>query len=113
MGSYTTLLQQTGQSLDPTQVDALFNLMYEERSNFKFAEDLSDAPALLDPKDLTPETIAEYLTAEEQLQNQIAAKAADILTPAQLDAFKRNQAEKLQSDQASLSLTSKMLGVDK
>ncbi len=102
VNALNTSLANTAQPLTQAQSDALVNLLYQERTNFKFTVDLK-SPSL-NLSTISDAEIATHFQEEQQLQNQIAEKAAAILNPEQLTAFKRNQAQALQSDQTGFEV---------
>jgi len=102
VNALNTSLANTSQPLTQAQSDALVNLLYQERTNFKFTVDLK-SPSL-NLSTITDAEIATHFQEEQQLQNQIAEKAAAILNPEQLTALKRNQAQALQSDQTGFEM---------
>jgi hypothetical protein len=107
-----TTLAKDNIPLDSTQTDSLASLMYDARKNFKFTTDFSDpsAAATISPDTLTDQTIQTYEQQQEQLQDQIAEQAANILSPEQLAAFKQNQTQMRQLTQMGLNMSRQMLG---
>jgi hypothetical protein len=103
LGTLSASLASANQPLDPAQADALLNLMYQERTNFKFSQDFYDQTKI-NPASVTGPAADTFLQEQERLQNQIAARAAAILSPEQLAAFRDNQVTIRQMMQSNLNL---------
>ena len=78
--------------LDPDKAEALANLMNDARNNYPFTVNFYDHRNFGNPAVLNPGAVNQFLDEQTQFQAQEADKAAPMLTPAQLDAFKQNQA---------------------
>jgi hypothetical protein len=109
VSNFSTNLANANLTLDPGQSEALVNLMYQERSNFKFTQDFYDQ-SKLDPAAITGPAADTFLQEQEQLQTQIAQRAATLLTPEQLVVFKQNQATMRQMMQMNLSMGRQLSG---
>jgi RNA polymerase sigma factor (sigma-70 family) len=108
-------LAQTDEPLTPAQSDALTDLMYQERTNFQFSDSLSGDDSTTTNlaqkfQQLTPEAIDSHLQQEQQLQDQIATKAAAVLSPAQLTVFKQTQASTMKMEKMGLQMAQAMMG---
>lgn len=95
--------------LTPIQADSLLNLMYQERASFKFTQDFYDQTKI-NPQSITGPAADTFLQEQEQLQNQIADRAATILTPDQMTIFKQNQAGMRQLMQLNLNMARQLAG---
>jgi uncharacterized FAD-dependent dehydrogenase len=62
------------------------------------------------PALLTSANVNTFLDEQSQYQAQVADKAAQLLTPAQLDAFKQNQAAMLQMTKQKMNSILQMSG---
>ena len=97
--------------MSDAQEDSLIRAMHEARSSFK-----SSVPGLdgkqesLDPSQFTPEGITRLLEESARLQEQYVAKAAAILTPAQLELFKANQKQQQAMQEMGMNMAAKMFG---
>jgi hypothetical protein len=109
VGSLTESLAGANLPLDPAQADALVNLMYQERSNFKFTQDFYDQTKI-NPQSITGPAADTFLQEQAQLQSQIADRAASILTPDQMTIFRQNQATMRQLMQTNLNLARQLAG---
>ncbi len=103
VSALTDTLASANLPLDPAQADALVNLMYQERANFKFTLDFYDQTKL-NPQSITGPAADTFLQEQEQLQNQIAQRAAGMLTSEQMTIFRQNQANMRQLMQTNLTM---------
>jgi hypothetical protein len=99
-----------GDQLTDEQEDSLIRAMHDARSAFK-----SDVPGFgdkqtADPSQFTPEGIENLLAESAKLQEQYVAKAAAILTPAQLELFKANQKQQQAMQEMGMKMAAKMFG---
>ncbi|HTB62418.1 MAG TPA: hypothetical protein VK737_02420 [Opitutales bacterium] len=90
-------------SLSPDTADQLAGLLADTRKNFSFTVDFGNEANFANPAVLNTPTINTYLDEQAQYQAQVAEKAASLLTPAQLQAFKQNQAAMRQMSKMQLS----------
>jgi hypothetical protein len=109
VGSLTESLDGANLPLDPTQADTLVNLMYQERANFKFTQDFYDQTKIT-PQSITGPAADIFLQEQEQLQSQIADRAASILSPDQMTIFRQNQANMRQLMQLNLNMARQLAG---
>jgi hypothetical protein len=78
-------------ALDPATSDALSNMLNDTRTSFPFTVDFYNQANFVNAQLLTAPNVDKFLTEQEQYQAQAAEKAATVLTPSQLEAFKQNQ----------------------
>ena len=97
-------------ALDPATADALAGLMTDTQKNFSFTVNFYDKSNFVNPAVLNTPTINKFLDEQAQMQAQISEKAAQLLTPAQLDAFKQNQAAMRQMTKMQMSNIAQMSG---
>ena len=109
VGSLTESLAGANLPLDPAQADALVNLMYQERANFKFTQDFYDQTKI-SPQSITGPAADTFLQEQAQLQSQIADRAAAILSPDQMTIFRQNQATMRQLMQTNLNMARQLAG---
>jgi hypothetical protein len=81
-----------GETLDPATSDALANLQSEARKQFPFTVDFYDQRNFGNTSALNTAAVSKFLEEQSQFQTQVAEKAAGLLTPAQLQTYKQNQA---------------------
>ncbi len=96
--------------LDSSTADALTSLMSSTRQNFPFTVDFNNESNFGNPALLTGASVNKFLDEQTQYQAQVADKAAGLLTPAQLDAFKQNQAAMMQMTKQKLNSILQMSG---
>jgi len=97
-------------ALDPATADSLAGLLANARKNFPFTVDFNNNANFANPAVLNTPTVNKFLDEEAQLQAQVTEKAAALLTPAQLQAFKQNQATLSQMTKMKLSNIVQMSG---
>ncbi|MGI8602243.1 MAG: hypothetical protein ACR2OZ_04505 [Verrucomicrobiales bacterium] len=79
-------------TLDAARSDNLANLQSEARKDFHFTVDFYDQRNFGNPTVLNSAAVQRFLDEQTEFQSQVAEKAAALLTPSQLAAFKQNQA---------------------
>jgi hypothetical protein len=99
-----------GDQLTDEQEDSLIRAMHDERSNFKSTVPGFGDKQTADPSQFTPERIEQLLAENAKLQEQYVAKAAAILTPAQLEQFKANQKQQQAMQEMGMRMATKMFG---
>jgi len=110
VGMMETSLANGSEALDPNTADALTNLMSTTRQSFPFTVDFNNESNFGNPALLTSANVNTFLDEQSQYQAQVADKAAQLLTPAQLDAFKQNQAAMLQMTKQKMNSILQMSG---
>lgn len=99
--------------LSDEQEDGLIRAMHEARSGFAFSAPDPSNPQAADPSQFTPEGIEKILADSARLQEQYVAKAADLLTPAQLEQFKASQKQQQAMQEMGMRMAAKMFGPGK
>ena len=99
--------------LSDEQEDSLIQAMHDGRSNFKSTVPGFGDKQSADPSQFTPERITQMLEENARLQEQYVAKAAEILTPAQLEQFKANQKQQQAMQEMGMRMAAKMFGQGK
>ncbi len=97
-------------ALDPATSDALANLQSEARKNFSFTVDFYNQQNFGNPEVLNPAAVQTFLEEQTRFQSEVVGKAAGILTPAQLEVFKQNQAAVRQMSGMQLNNIVQMAG---
>jgi hypothetical protein len=110
VGMMETSLANGSEPLDPTTADALTSLMSSTRQSFPFTVDFNNESNFGNTSLLTGTNVNKFLDEQAQYQAQVADKAAQLLTPAQLDAFKQNQAALLQMTKQKMNSILQMSG---
>lgn len=99
-----------GDQMTDEQEDSLIRSMHEARAGFTFSvPELADQKAA-DPSMFTPERITKMLEESAKLQEQYVAKAAEILTPSQLELFRANQKQQQAMQEMGMNMAAKMFG---
>lgn len=78
--------------LDAATSEALAKLQNDARKSFPFTVDFYDQQNFGNAGALNGPSVQRFLDEQAQFQAQVAEKAAGLLTPARLEAFKQNQA---------------------
>jgi len=97
-------------ALDPAKADALAGLLGDSRKNFPFTVDFYNHSNFGNPRVLNTATVNKFLDEQAQYQSQVAEKAADLLTPSQLEAFRQNQGTQRQMMKMQLTNIVQMAG---
>jgi hypothetical protein len=97
-------------TLDPATSDALATLMNSTRQSYPFTVDFYNHSNFGNPALLNTATVSQFLDEQSKFQDQVAQKAADLLTPAQLQAFKQNQGAIRQMTKMQMSNIVQMVG---
>jgi len=100
----------TADQLSDEQEDSLIRAMHEARSGFTFSVPDVNNQHAADPSQFTPEGIEKILADSARLQEQYVAKAAEVLTPAQLEQFKANQKQQQAMQEMGMRMATKMFG---
>lgn len=100
-------LTQGGQPLTADQTSALTNLMYTERKNFVFTPEPNDPAAIGTVP--SADAVNRRLRRQQQLDEQVATRAASILNADQLSALRREQASRLEMMKTSTDMARQML----
>lgn len=90
-------------AVDPGTSDALAGIVADAQQNFPFTVNFYDKRNFGNPAVLTAPVINKFFDEQVQMQTEVAAKAAQVLNPAQLEAFKQNQAAMRQMSKLQLS----------
>ncbi len=110
VGMVETALANGSEPLDSNSADALVNLLDATRQNFQFTVDFNNESNYGNPALLTGGNVNKFLDEEAQFQAQVADKAAQLLTPVQLNAFKQNQAAMMQMTKQKMNSILQMAG---
>lgn len=92
------------------QEDTLIRAMHAERTNFQFSVTGSSDMQITDPSQLTQESIAKLVEETARLQSQYTARAATILTPAQLEQFMASQRQQQAMQEMGMKMAAQMFG---
>ena len=84
--------------------------MNSTRQNFPYTIDFNNESTYGNVSLLTGPNVNKFLDEQTQYQALVATQAAQLLTPAQLDAFKQNQAAMTQMTRQKLNSILQMSG---
>lgn len=104
-------LLPSAEPLTSEQEQELIQVMYEERKNMPNPFPGSNPPT--DPKQFTEEKMAETIKVWEQSQAKYLERAATILSPTQLEQFKKSQEQQRALMQMGIKMASQMFGEEK
>jgi len=89
----------------------LLGLMHDERSQFPFTTDLADTDNLeMDLDQLSPENLQMLSSDLRQLNESIVNRASEVLTPVQLDAFRKSMDTSLQRQTRQIEMAARFFG---
>ena len=97
------------QALDEEKEHLLVRALYDERTNMTFSLSM-DQRRPPDPSQFTAETIAKFLEEGRALQDRSVQRAAQVLTPQQLDSFKRSLEQQRAMQEMGLKMAAQMFG---
>ncbi|MES2706895.1 MAG: hypothetical protein V4726_09870 [Verrucomicrobiota bacterium] len=107
LNSLTAQLKDAGLELAPEAETQLMDAMYEERTQFKFDNDMGNQKNT-DMSRLTPENIQRYQDQTAILRGKVYDRAAKILTPEQLPVFKKSQDTQAAMEKMGMEMAGKM-----
>lgn len=105
-----TSLATAGVPLNSEQSSALSDVVAAARRNTSAARELSDPTNGSSPATMDGPAMEAAFHVEEQMQNQIAERAATFLSPDQLAALRKTQAARLNQTKAGMDMARQMMG---
>lgn len=112
LSSLNNQLRDKGMALSADAETQLMDAMYEERTGFKYDNDLSDQTNM-DMSRFTEENLKRYEEQNAELQQKVLARASGILSPEQLDVFQKSQEQQSSMMKMSMKMAAKMFQGDK
>ncbi|MES2466036.1 MAG: hypothetical protein V4675_01945 [Verrucomicrobiota bacterium] len=103
------LLKDKGIALSEEAESKLMDTMFKERTNFKYDVDLSDQKTM-DPGKFTAENLSRFQEQQAVLRGQILSKVEPILTPDQLEVFRKSQEQQAAMEKMGMEMAQKMMG---
>ena len=101
-------LKDQGIALSEEAESKLMDAMFEERSNFKYDVDFSDKKSF-DPAKFTEENMSRFQEQQAVLRGKVLARAEPILTPEQLDVFRKSQEQQAAMEKMGMQMGLKMM----
>lgn len=101
-------LDDAGLSLDETTESKLMDLMYQERTEFEWENNLYDSDST-DLDRFRPEAVSRFLEQNRELQAKVLARAAEVLTPEQLEVFRKGQEQQNALTEMNIRMASRMI----
>ena len=101
---------QLGEPLDPGAQDQIVDLIHRERQGYPFSQPLSRGGDDVDLSGITDEAIRRHIDETTQFNEHVASLVTALLSPAQLEAFVRNQEQMLNLQATGLRMAAKMFG---
>ena len=110
VGQFSEQLADGATALNPEQQAQLIQAMSEERNGFKWTTDYSNKnPANGDYTAMfTDDKISQFAQEKEKLDQQVFARAQQVLTPEQLKAFQEFQTSQRELQMAGMKMAAKM-----
>ncbi|HVU38285.1 MAG TPA: hypothetical protein VHC95_08120 [Opitutales bacterium] len=90
-------------ALDPATSDQLATMLNDSRNTYPFTVNFYDHRNFGNPAVLNSAAVNQFLDEQTKYQAAVAEKAATLLNPAQLEAFKQNQAAMRQMTKMQLN----------
>ncbi len=97
-------------ALSADQSEALANLLSDSRNSYPFTVNFYDHRNFGNPGVINSTSINKFLDEQTQFQASLVEKAAGLLTPAQLEAFKQNQANVRQMTRMQMNSIQQLTG---
>lgn len=105
-------LRDKGLALSTEAESQLMDAMYQERTAFKYDNDLSDQNNM-DTSRFTEENLKRFEEQNAELQQKVLSRASEILTAEQLDVFQKSQEQQSSMMKMSMKMAAKMFQEDK
>jgi hypothetical protein len=109
LNSLNGLLKDKGIGLSEEAESKLMDTMFNERTSFKYDVDLSDQRTM-DPGKFTAENLSRFQEQQAVLRGQILSKVEPILTPDQLEVFRKSQEQQAAMEKMGMEMAQKMMG---
>lgn len=109
LNSLNGLLKDKGIGLSEEAESKLMDTMFNERTSFKYDVDLSDQRTM-DPGKFTAENLSRFQEQQAVLRGQILSKVEPILTPDQLEVFRKSQEQQAAMEKMGMQMAQKMMG---
>ena len=102
-------LKDKGIALTEEAESKLMDTMFQERTNFKYDTDLSDQKSF-DPDKFTDQNLTRFQEQQAVLRGNILTKAQGILSPGQLEVFRKSQEQQAAMEKMGMEMGLKMMG---
>ncbi len=109
LNSLNGLLKDKGIGLSEEAGSKLMDTLFKERTSFKYDVDLSDQRTM-DPGKFTAENLSRFQEQQAVLRGQILSKVEPILTPDQLEVFRKSQEQQAAMEKMGMEMAQKMMG---
>ncbi len=109
LNSLNGLLKDKGIGLSEEAESKLMDTLFKERTSFKYDVDLSDQRTM-DPGKFTAENLSRFQEQQAVLRGQILSKVEPILTPDQLEVFRKSQEQQAAMEKMGMEMAQKMMG---
>lgn len=104
------MFTQSVGGLDATTSEALATMLSDSRNSYPFTVNFYDHRNFGNPAVLNSAAINQFLDEQTKFQSDVAEKASTLLTPAQQEAFKQNQAAVRQMTKMQLNSIIQLTG---
>ncbi|MDB6070261.1 MAG: hypothetical protein JWL81_1432 [Verrucomicrobiales bacterium] len=102
-------LKDKGIGLSEQAESQLMDAMFNERTNFKYDVNFADQKNF-DPSQFTEQNLGRFTEQQAELRGKILEKAGGILTPEQLDVFRKSQEQQAAMEKMGMEMGLKMMG---
>lgn len=102
-------LKDKGIGLSEQAESQLMDAMFNERTNFKYDVNFGDQKNF-DPAQYTEQNLNRFTEQQAELRGRILEKAGTILTPEQLDVFRKTQEQQAAMEKMGMEMGLKMMG---
>lgn len=109
LNTLNSQLKDKGIELSEEAESKLMDTMFQERTNFKFDMDFADQKNF-DFEKYNEAGLSRYAEQQQELRGRILTKAEGILTPEQLEVFRKNQEQQAAMEKMGLQMGLKMMG---
>lgn len=102
-------LKEKGIALSEEAETKLMDVMFQERSNFKYDTDFADQKNF-DMDKYNEAGLTRYAEQQKELRGKILSRVEGILTPDQIEVFRRSQEQQAAMEKMGMEMGLKMMG---
>lgn len=109
LDSLRGMLSSTTAPLDEATETRLMDVMYQEREKAAFVSEFADQQNT-DLTRFTPENLARFATDSTAVNEKIAERASEILSPGQMEVFRKSQEQQAAMVKMHIEMAAKIFG---
>ncbi len=109
LNTLNSQLKDKGIALSEEAESKLMDAMFQERTNFKYDVNMGDQKDF-DLSKFTQENLTRYSEQQAELRGKVLTRAETILTPDQLEVFRKSQEQQAAMEKMGMEMGLKMMG---